>query len=60
MGKLGFPKKLVKLCRMLHNEMYVKFRNSKDLSSKFKVNKCLRQEEETAPFLLNTMLEICN
>jgi hypothetical protein len=43
---------------MLHNEMYVKFKISKDFSSEFKVNKFLRQEEEIAPFLLNLVMEI--
>jgi sorting nexin-29 len=43
---------------MLRDEMYVMFKTSKDLSSKFKVNKCFRQEEETATFLLNIVLEI--
>jgi len=34
----------------------VKFKTSKDLSSEFKVNKSLRQEEEIAPILLNIVL----
>jgi hypothetical protein len=43
---------------MLHSDMYVKFKIGKDLTSEFKVNKCLRQEEEIAPLLLNIVLEI--
>jgi len=43
---------------MLHNEMYVKFKVGKHLSSEFKVNICLRKEEEIAPPQLNIVLEI--
>ena len=38
--------------------MYVKFKAGKDSSSEFKVNICLRKEEEIAPPLLNIVLEI--
>lgn len=36
--KLWFPKKLVKLCRTLNNEMYGKIKIGKHLWSEFKVN----------------------
>jgi hypothetical protein len=43
---------------MLNKEIYVKFKTVKDLPSEFKVNKCLIQEEEITPLLLNIMLEM--
>lgn len=57
MHKLGFPKKLVQLCRILNNEIYAKLKSGKHLSSKFKVNKGLRKEDAIAP-LLFIVLEI--
>ena len=57
MHKLGFPKKLVKLCRILNNEIYANVKIGKHLSSKFKVNKGLRKEDAIAP-LLFIVLEI--
>jgi hypothetical protein len=39
MQRLGFPKKLVKLCRILNNEIYAKVKIGKHSSSEFKVKK---------------------
>jgi hypothetical protein len=41
MHKLGFPKKLVNLCRILNNEIYAKVKNG-NLSPEFEVMKVLR------------------
>ena len=57
MDKLRFSKKLVNLCRILNNEIYVKVKIGKHLSSEFKVNKGLRQGDAVAPFLLNIVVE---
>jgi hypothetical protein len=43
MHKPGFQEKLVKLCSILNNEIYAKFKIDKHLYSEFKVNKGLRQ-----------------
>ena len=57
MHNLGFPKKCAKLCRILNNKMYAKFKVHKHLSSEFKVNEGLRQGDEIATLLLNLVLE---
>jgi hypothetical protein len=57
MHKLGFPKKLIKLCISLNNLIYVKVKTGKHLSSEFKVNNGLRQGDAIAPFLFNTVGE---
>jgi hypothetical protein len=57
MHKLGFPKKLVKLCVSLNNEIYVKVKTGKHLSSEFKVNIGLTQGDAIAPLLFNTVWE---
>ena len=54
---LGFPKKCAKLCRILINKMYAKFKIHKNLSPEFKVNKGSRQGDEIATLLLNLVLE---
>ena len=58
MHKLGFPKKLVKLCRILNNEVYAKIPFGKHLSSEFKVNKGSRQGDAIAPLLFKIVMEI--
>jgi sorting nexin-29 len=58
MYKLGFPKKLVNLCRILNNEVYATVKSGRHLSSEFKVNKGLRQGDAIAPLLFNVVLEI--
>jgi len=55
--KLGFPQK-IKLCRILSNEMCAEVKIGKHLSSKFKVNRGLRQGIVIAPLLFNVVLEI--
>jgi sorting nexin-29 len=55
--KLCFPEKLVKLCRFLNNEIHVKFKICKQLSSEYKVNKGLRQGDVITPLLFNVVLE---
>jgi sorting nexin-29 len=57
MHKLGFPEKLVKLCRFLNNEIYAKVKIGKQLSSEYKVNKGLRQADAITPLLFNVVLE---
>ena len=50
MHKLGFPPpKIVKLCRILNNEIYAKVKIGKYFSSEFKVNKSLRQGDAIVP-----------
>jgi hypothetical protein len=39
--KGGFPQNLVKLCRILNNEIYAKIKIDNHLSSKFKVDNVL-------------------
>jgi hypothetical protein len=52
-------KKLVKLCRILNDEiLYAEVKIGEHLSSKFKVNKGLRQGCAIAPVLFNIVLEI--
>jgi hypothetical protein len=61
MHKLGSStKNIVKLCRILNNEIYVyvKVKTGKYLSSEFKVNKILRQGDAIVPLLLNVVVEI--
>jgi len=57
---LGFPKKLVKLCRILNNEIYSKVKIGKHSFSEFKVKKKkgLRTGDAIAPLLFNIVLEI--
>jgi hypothetical protein len=54
---LGFPKKLVKLCRILNNEIYAKIQFGKHMSSEFKVNKGSRQRDAVAPLLFKIVIE---
>jgi len=44
MHKLGFARKYVKLCKILNNEAYARFKISKHLSFEFKVNKVGNKE----------------
>jgi len=53
-----FPKKLVKLCRILNNEICAEVKIGKHLSSEFKVNKGLRQGDAIAPLLFNVVMKI--
>jgi len=46
------------LCRSLNNEVYAKVKIGKHLSSEFKINKSLRQENVIAPLLFNRLLEL--
>jgi hypothetical protein len=48
MQKLGFPKKLIKLLRIINNEMYGKVKIDKHLSSEFKFNKGWRHGDAIA------------
>jgi hypothetical protein len=48
---------LVKLCRILNNEIYPEVKICKHLSPKFKVNKGLRQKYAVALVLFNIVLE---
>jgi len=57
MHKLGFPEKLVKLCRFLNNEKYAKVKIGKQISCEYKVNKGLRQGDAITPLLFNVVLE---
>jgi len=57
MHKIGFPQKLVKLCRILNNEIYAQIKIDKHLSFKFKVNKGLTQGDQLALLVFNIMLE---
>jgi hypothetical protein len=58
MRKICFSKKLFKLCRILNNEIGVKFKVGKHLSSEFKFIKVLRQVDAIAPLLFNAVMEI--
>ena len=60
MHTLGFfppQKKLVKLCRILNNEIYAKVKIGKHLSSELKIKKDLRQGDAVAPVLFNVVLK---
>ena len=50
-------KKLVKLCRILNNEIYAKVKIGKHLSSELKIKKDLRQGDAVAPVLFNVVLK---
>jgi len=56
--ELCFPKKLVKLCRIINNEIHGKFKIDKHLSSEFEFNKDWVQEDAIAPLSFNITLEI--
>jgi hypothetical protein len=58
MRKFCFSKNLFKLCRILSNEIDVKFKLCKHLSSKFKFIKVLRQADAIAPLLFHAGLQI--
>jgi hypothetical protein len=49
---------MVQLFRILNNEIDVKVRIGKHLSSKFKSIRVVRREDAIAPLLFNTVLEI--
>jgi len=55
--KLGFPKKLVKLYRILNIEICAVVKTGKRLSSDFIVNKGLRQGDAITPLLFDILLE---
>ena len=59
MHKLGFspPPKLIKLCRILNNEVHAKVKIGEHLSSEFKGNKDFRQGYAVAPSLFTIVLE---
>jgi hypothetical protein len=46
------------LRRIVNNEIFVKVKIGKHLSSKLKVNKGLRQGDAIAPLMFNVVLEI--
>jgi hypothetical protein len=52
MHKIGFPKKLVKLCRILTNDICDNVKIGRHLSSEFKVNNGLRLGDASARFCL--------
>jgi len=56
--ELGFPKKLVNLCRILNTEIDAKVNIGTLLPSKFKVNKGLTRGDAIASLLFNIVLEI--
>jgi len=56
MHKLGFPPKIVKLCRILSNEIDAKVKTGKHLYFEFKVNTGFRQGDAIAPLLFNILL----
>jgi len=56
--ELGFPKKLVNLCRILNAEIDAKINTGILLPSKFKVNKVLTRGDAIAALLFNIVLEI--
>jgi predicted nucleotidyltransferase len=58
MHKLGFPRKLVNLCKVLHKEVYAVVKIGKQISEDFKLGKGLRQDDAIAPLLFNIVLEI--
>jgi sorting nexin-29 len=51
------PQKRVKLCRILNNAIHGKVKIGRHLSSKFKVNIGLGQEDSIASLLFNVVLE---
>jgi hypothetical protein len=57
MHKLGFSKKIVKLCSILSNGIYAKIQFGRHLSSEFKVNGGLRQRDAVAPSLFKIVIE---
>ena len=57
MHKLGFLQQLVKLCRILSNEIYAKIQFGKHWSSEFKVNKGSSQRDAIAPLLFEKVIE---
>jgi len=52
-----FPQKLVKLCRILNNEISARIKIGKNLPSEFKVNKSLSQGVAIVPVLFDVVLE---
>ena len=54
---ITFPQKIVKLCRILNNEIYAKIKIGKNLPSEFKVNKSLRQGVAVVPVPFDEVLE---
>jgi len=57
MHKLGFPKKFVKLCRILNSEIYTEIQFGKHLSSEFKVNRGSRQRDAIPSLLFKIVIE---
>jgi sorting nexin-29 len=57
MHNISFPSKKVKLCKILNNEIYAKFKISKHLCSEFEVNKVLRQGDAIVHSLFNIVLD---
>jgi hypothetical protein len=58
MHKLGFPRKLVHLCKVLNKEVYAIVKIAKHISEDFKLSKGLRQGDTIVPLLFNIVLEI--
>jgi hypothetical protein len=58
MHKLGFPRKLVNLCKVLNTVVYAVVKIGKQISDDFKLNKSLKQGDAIAPLLFNIVLEI--
>jgi hypothetical protein len=57
MHKLGFPRKLVHLCKALNKEVYGIVKVAKQISEDFKLSKGLRQGDAVVPLLFNIVLE---
>jgi len=57
MHKVGFPEKLVKLCRIWNNEIFTKVKIGKHLSSELKVNKGLRQGDANDVVIMGRRLQ---
>jgi hypothetical protein len=58
MHKLGFPRKLVNLCKVLNKEVYALVKIVKQISEEFKLSKGLRKGDAIAPLLFNTVLKV--
>jgi hypothetical protein len=58
MHKLGFPRKLVNLCKILNKEVYSVVKIGKQVSGDFKLSKGLKQGDAIAPLLFNVVLQI--
>ena len=58
MHHIGFPEKLINLCRIISSETYAVVKIGKKISPKFMLEKGIRQGDAIAPVLFNIALEI--